>query len=201
VATIASTMLAVAAPGIAQAAPSCADQTTTHAFAKFGDAASYWLAPSGDFENGAAGWALTAARVVSGNDADHVTNGSHSLSLGSGLLPGVAVAVSPPFCVTDANPYFRYMYKANGLVGLLSTWIRYTDIDGTTKELPIHSMTNTTLLPGIWRASDLQPLSVKIPMTEAGKAASVQLVFRSPVNIAGSSYQIDSVEIDPYRKA
>ncbi|MDQ8044664.1 MAG: hypothetical protein AAGC46_13435 [Solirubrobacteraceae bacterium] len=199
--TIASTTLAVAAPGIAQAAPSCADQPTTKAFAKYGDSASYSLAPAGNFETGALGWALTAAKIVRGNDAQDITDGSYSLSLGNGLLPGVAMAVSPAFCVTDEHPYFRYMYKANGLVGLLSTWLRYTDIDGTTKEVLVHSRTNTTLLPGFWRASDLQPLAVDIPMTQAGKAASVQLVFRSPVNVLGSSYQIDSVLIDPYRKA
>lgn len=177
----------------------CIEQATTKAFERFGDQADYSVAPGGDFEDGTNGWTFTKSRIVDGNETAGVLGGSHSVALGLGLV-GSSTAVSPAFCVGEEHPTFRYLYRATGLVGFLSTWIRYTDIDGSTEEVQVHSRTATNLLPGRWRPSDLQPLATKIPLVRAGGTARVQLVFRSPINLIGSGYQIDSVLVDPYRR-
>ncbi len=169
------------------------------AFLKFGDTADYWFAPGGDFESGATGWSLSNAKVVAGNDQTGVAGGKRSLSLGSGLVSLRGTAVSPPFCVTDIHPTFRYVVKANGAVGLLETYVRYTAVDGSTQEQQVRSNSATNLLPGKWKPSDLQPLATAMPMKKIGGVAKVQLVFRSPLGALGTGYQIDNVLVDPYR--
>lgn len=173
-------------------------QRIWQAFLAFGDKADYWLAPSGDFELGARGWGLTRSFVMPGNDTTGVLKGRRSLAMGFGLL-GQAEAVSPSFCIDASHPTFRYTFKPTGLVGLLSTFVRYKAVDGTTQEQQVWSKTKTTLLPGQWRPSDLQPLATRVPMKTVGGRASVQLVFRAPINLLGSGYQIDNVLVDPYR--
>ncbi|MBJ7471518.1 MAG: hypothetical protein JHD16_09465 [Solirubrobacteraceae bacterium] len=169
------------------------------AFLPFGDRADYWLAPGGDFETGTQGWTLRKARVVWGNDTTGVLRGARSIALGGGLVTGQSEVVSPPFCVSAIHPTFRYVLKANGAVGLLSTFIRYQAADGTTQEAEMRSRTATTLLPGKWKPSTLQPLATKLPMASMNGVAKVQLVFRTPISALGSSYQIDNVLVDPYR--
>lgn len=168
------------------------------AFLSFGDPADYWLAPAGDFESGARGWSLSRAYVRSGNDTTGVLGGRRSLALGFGLL-GTAEAISPSFCIDATHPTFRYTFKPVGAVGLLSTFVRYKAVDGSTQEAQVWSKTATTLLPGQWRPSDLQPLATRVPMKTVGGRASVQLVFRAPINLLGAGYQIDNVLVDPYR--
>lgn len=169
------------------------------AFLPFGDKADYWLAPGGDFETKASGWQLDNARVVNGNENEGVVKGKKSLALGMGLVALRGTAVSPTFCVTDEHPTFRFMYKANGPVGLLSTFVRYTAADGSTREQAVHSRTAVTLLPGKWVVSDLQPLATAMPMKRIGGVAKIQLVFKVPLSALGAGYQIDSVLVDPYR--
>ncbi len=177
---------------------------TTHArvwqaFLKYGDPADYWFAPGGDFESGGGGWAFENARVVHGNDQTGVAGGAKSLALGGGLVSLRGSAVSPPFCITDEHPTFRYTLKANGAVGVLRTFVRYTAVDGSTQEQEVPSNSVTNLLPGQWKPSDLQPLATALPMKKVGGVAKVQLVFRSPLGAVGTGYQIDNVLVDPYR--
>ena len=65
---------AVAAAFVSSAAQaaSCASRTLTSPFSKFGDTNQYFLAPSGSFESGASGWALSNAAIASGNDSFHL---------------------------------------------------------------------------------------------------------------------------------
>lgn len=175
------------------------EPTVWKAFAPWKDLADYWLAPGGDFESGTAGWALSGAKVVQGNETLGIMRGRHSLALGNGLVSTGSTAVSPPFCVTADHPTFRYALKVNGAVGALTTFVRYQAADGTTQEDQVWSKTSTTLLPGRWKPSDLQPLATRMPMARLNGVAVVRLVFRSPVNLAGSGYQIDDVLVDPYR--
>ena len=169
------------------------------AFLKFGDKADYWFAPGGDFEGSTSGWRLENAKVVAGNDQSGVAGGSKSLALGGGLVSLRGTAVSPTFCITEEHPTFRYTLKANGTLGILQTYVRYTATDGSTQEQLVPSNSATNLLPGKWKPSDLQPLATALPMKKIGGVAKVQLVFRSPLGALGSGYQIDNVLVDPYR--
>lgn len=195
-ATLAAPLPAAAADDLAE----CGDPPPAwQAFAAFGDPADYWVSPGGDFESGAAGWSLDNAHVEDGNDDLDVLAGEHSLALGGGLLSLSSTAVSPWFCVTPEHPTFRYTLKAKGAVGSLSTFVRYRAADGSTQEEQVHSRTATTLLPGQWKPSDLQPLATDLPMAELGGVVKVRLVFRTGLTVNGAGYQIDNVLVDPYR--
>lgn len=216
----AAVAFALTAPGMASAATRDCDhppRDAWQAFAAFGDPADYWLAPGGDFERDSPEWSLSGPSVGPGNETAGVLDGQASLrlgnpaqvgvdvGLGSGLdvdvdVPaGVSTAVSPPFCVTAEHPTFRYLLKANGAVGALSTFVRYRAADGSTQEDEVWSRTETDLLPGQWKPSDLQPLATRLPMESVGGVARVQLVFRSPVGVLAPAYQVDNVLVDPYR--
>src|SRR5207248_3706960 len=85
--------------------------STSQAFKQWGDNSYYALAPGGDFENGALGWALSGgAAVTSGSDPFAITGstGSHSLS-----LPDGSQAISPPVCFDLTRQTYRFMVRNN----------------------------------------------------------------------------------------
>ncbi len=182
---------------VAQAA--CPVQPTTKAFAKFGDQADYAPLPGGSFEQ-SAGWTLITSRFAAGNDGYNVIPGLRSVALGGGIAAGFATVVSPKFCVDKTHPYFRFMLRPMAALGALATFIIYRNESGNLVRSLIASKVNTTFMPGYWRASELNPLSVNIPLLQAGGTADVQLMFVSAFSVNGPSYYIDNVMIDPYRR-
>ncbi|MDQ8045459.1 MAG: hypothetical protein AAGC46_11840 [Solirubrobacteraceae bacterium] len=184
----------VVAPVVTSKATGCVEQPTTKAFSKYGDKADYSPAPGGTFESGTEGWTLgKGASIVSGNDSTGVTSGSRSLKLNAG-----AIATSPEFCVSEANPYFRYVGKATGFLSTYQALVLYRDAAGTLTQAQFQSSTDLQLLPGLWSPSQLSPLAIKIPLLSNGShaTATVQIVLAS---LTGGA-QIDSVMVDPYRR-
>lgn len=194
-----------AVPAAALAA--CVQAPTTQAFAKVGDTAQYSLAPGGDFET-SAGWTFTGgAKIASGNETVGVTSGSKSLS-----LPFGSTASSPAFCVDNTNPYFRFVAKpANSLAGYKAI-VLYRNTSGKVTQAQFTSSSDASWGAGTWAASKISPLATKIPLAD-GATASVQLYFVSTGNLTSAigiwgafaggavgTTNIDSVEVDPYRR-
>ena len=105
------TVLAVAVVAAAFVSPaaqaaSCATRTLTSPFSRFGDNNQYFLAPSGAFESGASGWALSNAATTSGNNSFFLNAASDKSSL---KLTGSAL--SPAFCITRDDPLLRFAAK------------------------------------------------------------------------------------------
>lgn len=185
---VASTVIAP----VQAAAPTCVDSATTAAFSKWGDTAQYSPAPDGTFEAGGAGWQLSkGASIVKGNETLGVTTGSKSLQLTSG-----ATATSPQFCVSEQNPYFRFVVKGGFFFSTYQALVLYRDSAGTLTQAQFVSSTGSQLLPGIWAASSVSPLAVSIPLLSGGKTATVQIVLASLTG--GASF--DSLMVDPYRR-
>lgn len=178
---------------------SCPELPTTQAFLKYGDTAEYALLTRGDFETGTSGWSLFNAKTVTGNETGGVRSGKRSLALGGGWISGPTVVSTPEFCVSSDHPYFRYMLKPNGAVGLLATFISYRDSNGSLVQQQVTSNVATNLFPGKWKPSDLNPLSVNLPIAP-GQTKRVRLLFVSPISIGAAAYQIDNILIDPYRR-
>jgi hypothetical protein len=184
----------------AVASAECPAQPTSKAYAKFGDQADYTAVPGGSFEDGTSGWTFITSKLAFGNDGYNVIPGQRSVALGGGFAAGLATAISPKFCVDKTHPYFRFMLRPMGVAGALATFIIYRDAGGKLVRSLIASNINTTFMPGYWRPSVLNPLSVNIPLLEEGGTASVQLMFISPISLNGPSYYIDNVMVDPYRR-
>jgi len=162
--------------------------TGSEVFSSWGDSALYFLAPDGGLENGATGWSLNGASVVSGNEP-FLSTGSHSL-----MLPSGSAATSPVICIGPNDPYVRLFGSDTGgsdaglhvrviWYGLLNIVLGISDA--------------TTYAPGNgWSA--LSQLSsggggnVLIPLLGS---TSARIQF-SPVG-SGSNWQIDDLYVDP----
>jgi hypothetical protein len=79
------------------------EPSSSQPFLAWGDDDSYIPAPSGDFENGAAGWTLAGGAALVDSPAGTGT----SLS-----LPPDATAISPPICVTRNHVSARLFGQA-----------------------------------------------------------------------------------------
>jgi hypothetical protein len=181
-ALIGSAALFTAAPA---AASTCPSSSTSQAFAKFGDTASYSLLQGGSFESGATGWSLTNASVASGNESYNIVKGSHSLA----IQPN-GKAISPAFCVNSEYPSFRFFARqTSGSWAVLNVIVRWTDSSGTT-----HETTSGALQTGTsWSVSPVMKLGSMLPGT-----ATVHLVFKPEPY--GGAWAIDDVFIDPYSR-
>lgn len=200
VATALFTALLLLVP-VSVASADCPALETTQAFSEFGDSHEYAAIPGGSFENGTtSGWTFITSRIAAGNDGYDILPGVRSLQLGGGIAAAAATAISPPFCVDATHPYFRFMFRPMAAAGALATFILYRDVTGHLITQLVGSKINTTLLPGYWRLSQLNPLSINIPLLEAGGTATVQLAFVSPLSINGPSYYVDDILVDPYRR-
>lgn len=186
---------AVTLPSAASQNLTCAAQALSQPLSKFGDTASYWLAPGGDFETGSTGWTLQNSAVVSGNETLGVLPGSHSLKLGTSI--GTAKATTPPFCVDPLHPHFRFLTKVNSLSAVVNTDINFRTALGATLTVPAKV---NTLNYGSWAVSDSQPLSTAIPSVFLGSGTTASITFTSNVASLGGSVVIDDLLIDPYRR-
>lgn len=92
----------------------CNTSALSQPFAPWGDAASYELAPGGDFEQSS--WTLSGgAQPVPGSEPYAATGtlGNWSMS-----LPAGSSAKSPPTCVDAAYPTVRFFIGGTGMVAV-----------------------------------------------------------------------------------
>jgi hypothetical protein len=165
----------------------CASGTLSSPFAQFGDTASYSLIPGGSFESGAPGWSLTGAAVAAGNESYEVAGGSHSLA----IQPS-GTAVSPAFCVSVANPSFRFFARqTSGSWGVLNVSLRWTETSGVSHETSVASLQSGTS----WKVTPILQLASTLPLWQAASTLSVQVVFKP--ERYGGAWAIDDVYIDP----
>jgi hypothetical protein len=176
-------------PAAAQAA--CPTTPTTKPFAAFGDSADYSLAPSGAFESGAGGWVLSGASVTAGNESYKVHGASDAKSL---ALKATGQAVSPAFCVSTAQPTFRFFAKrTSGTWGVLNVKVRWTGDNGQTNETVVGSVTAGDTS---WHPTQVFSLSSVLGQWNSTQATNAQLVL-DPEDYGGN-WAIDDVYIDPY---
>jgi hypothetical protein len=185
---------AVLASGVGASVLNPCSQTLTHPFSPWLDPASYALVSSGDFESGAAGWALSGgASVVSGNESFFV-NGSgdqHSLSLSAG-----GSATSPEMCIGLLSPTTRFFVRNVGSpLGLLRVDLSYTSLLRQKLTVPIgfvaagHDWQPT--LPVLLLAN------LTVPPLASNGTAHVNFSF-VPIG-PGAAFQIDDDYVDPYQ--
>ena len=176
----------------AAASADCPSTTTTKAFKQFGDQANYSLVPAGAFESGTTGWSLTGASVASGNESYKVHGSSDSHSL---AVQPTGLAVSPSFCVSLANPTFRFFAKqTSGSWATMVVKLRWKDSRGAVNTTTLGSLNGTSS----WQPSQVLPLATSLPLWQSGQTLNVQLIF-DPEDYGGA-WAIDDVYIDPYAR-
>jgi hypothetical protein len=183
-ATVAGSMLFLAAPALAGAA--CPSLETAKVFAGEGDEGNYALVAGGTFQNGAPGWSLTGAGVVAGEGP----GGTNAL-----VLKPYAQAASPSFCVSSEYPTFRFLERQLGpssFFSSLSVRLRWYDAMHVRREVEVASLSND----GQWGPSPTLELASRLPLWMPNSTLRVQLVFKT----SAVAWAIDDVYIDPYRR-
>lgn len=181
--TAAAADAVTAAPIVNEMTQACTDTPTFKAFKAFGDNADYAFAPGGSFENGAPGWSLDGASVVDGNDTTGVFGGSKALKIRDG-----GRVVSPWFCVTPANPHFRFVTYG----GEVEMEIDYKVIGDDDIDDDLVGETNGGRN---WGPSEMHELATEIPSSKLAKGVLARVVFEAEDDIF-----VDNVLIDPYRR-
>lgn len=182
--------------GASAAQAACATQTTTKAYASFGDNADYVLAPGGNFEAGAARWSLSGASLTA---ATAPFAAGAKTDRGSLTVSGRGLAISPPFCVGVEHPNFRLQARqVSGSWAQLLVKLRWS-MPGSTK-------TNDTVVGSLsgsafakWTPAPSMKLAETLPVRSAvGQSVTAQIVL-DPEDYGGG-WQVDNVYIDPYRR-
>ncbi len=180
---------ASAGPLVASA-PACSsggDQV----FAPWLDPASYVLDQGGAFEDGAAGWSLSGATVVAGNEPYYVHASGDSSSLS---LPAGSSATSATACVGIENPSIRFFARrtSGSSLASLRVDVLFEDASGNVLTAPI----GTVLSGGSWQPTLQMPILVNLLPLLPGDHTPV--AFRFTPQGAGS-WQIDDLYVDPWR--
>lgn len=162
---------------------SCAEPATFKAFKAFGDNADYAFAPGGSFENGTAGWSLDGASVVNGNDGSGVYAGSKALH-----IKDRGRVVSPWFCVTPANPHFRYTTYG----GEIEMEIDYRVFGESDIDDDLVGETNGS---SKWAPSEKHELATEIPQSKLAKGVLARIIFEAEDDV-----YVDNLLVDPYRR-
>jgi hypothetical protein len=190
-AALAAVPAAPASAGLLDAG--CTGQPLSQPFLQFVDPFQYTLAPSGNFENGAAGWSLSGgAKVVSGNEPWKVGGSAQASSL---LLPAGSSATSPAMCAGLLHPTARLFARrtSGGLLSLstLAVELLY-DGGGLVKSAPLGVVTGGTS----WAPSLPFVTLAGLPLVTADGRA--RIAFR--LTPLGGSWQVDDLYVDPYRR-
>ena len=159
--------------------------STSQPFAQFGDYRYYTFGTNGGLENGATGWSLSGARVVSGNESFYVHShgDAHSLS-----LPAGSTAYTPKLCMGTTSTVMRYFLKGSSdgsvrvdvvLRGLLGQVLGVFQV-------------STVSTDSSWQAGP--PVLNLDSLLGLLGVSSVQLKFTT---LSGTA-QIDDVYVDPW---
>ena len=82
----------------------CSDPDVAPLLSSFKDDSLYFVAPGGDFEDGAPGWQLDGGAQIGSGSSVLAPLGAGGSSL---RLPAGSAATSPAFCVDERYPKFR----------------------------------------------------------------------------------------------
>lgn len=177
-----SGLLVVGAPIASADGSACSAASSTAVFSAFGDQNLYTPFQGSNFENGAQGWSWgNGANIVSGDD-DHLldTTGLHSAQ-----IPGGGTAKSPHLCVDSTMPSMRFFVRRVSGSGSLKVTATMDGAGGFT----------TTVAAIVGTTTWAPTAPIVFPVAMAG--SNVQFLFTADPS---STFRIDDVLIDPYRR-
>jgi hypothetical protein len=180
--------LAGAATAQAQDVARCEGRVIEQPFTAWDDTLDYFLAPDGDFSAGAAGWELAGATVVEENEPWNVHGSETAAAV---QIESGSSATSPWICVGLDDPTMRFFAHSTGdAAGTLDVEVLYSDGDGNEQALTIGTITGDS-------AVEWTPVT---PLPITANTYEMTVAFRFTPHGSDSSWLIDDVYIDPYRK-
>jgi hypothetical protein len=181
---------------LVSSATDCADQSTAQVFRPWLDPMDYTVVPHGTLEDGAAGWTLNGASVVSGNEPWQV----HAAGDGKSLrIPAGKSATTDSICVGLEHPTLRFFARSTGgsllgsLVTALTVEVLFEDNAGNVHSLPIGAV----LPDSRWTPTLPYPVVANLLPLLPGERTAVRFRFSA---VGGSAWQIDDVYVDPHSR-
>jgi hypothetical protein len=168
----------------------CAPQPTlAQNFATWGDTGLYTPVPNAGLEDGAAGWTLTnGANVVAGNEPWQIGGASHGNALD---LPAGAKAITPPLCIDETYPHFRFFVRNTGAAkAALKVEVVYFDAKGNVVNASPYDYKGAA---PAWQPTGFVGIGVFTPKSIV-RVAPVAFRFTAG---GGGRFQIDDVYVDP----
>jgi len=163
---------------------------TSQPFAQFGDYRYYTFGANGGLENGATGWSLSGARVVSGNESSYVHGTGDDSSV---LIPQGGTVTTGPICVGLDKPTVRFFAKrpSFSLLPLLTVEGVFTTKAGTTASLP---MVGVPVAGNSW--------SLQLPFVTTGAVLELgdTTMMRFRIRAVTGAWQVDDLYVDPMRR-
>jgi hypothetical protein len=174
-------------------ATGCEAQHMERPFLPWLDPAHYTLLPDGTFSHGARGWLRTGAKVVAENEPYYVHGDERRAAL---ALPAGSSATSPSMCVGILHPTLRLLARNTGSAsGALGVEVLFEDAAGIVHALTIGEIAGHPA----WAPTVPMPVVANLlPLLPDNHTA---VAFRFTPQGAGSSWVIDGVYVDPYRKS
>jgi len=173
------------------AAGNCPANVLEQPFTRWLDPLSYTLVPDGTLERSAAGWSLSRAKVVSGNETFYVHGAKESKSLS---LPAGSTATTPVMCAGIDKPVLRFFAKSSSpLLSSLAVDVLFESSSGQVLSAPV----GVVLPSSTWQPT--LPLPVAASLLPLLPASQTPVAFRfRPVGSA--TWTIDDVYLDPRHK-
>jgi len=175
-------------------ASSCEQGELERPFKRWLDPLSYTLVPDGGLEAGGTGWSLTGrAKVVAGNETFYAHGAGETKSLS---LPPGSSATTPVMCAGIDKPVMRFFTKSSGgllNISVLSVEVLFETANGKVASLPV----GVALPSSKWQPTLPLPVLASLLPLLPGKQTPVAFRFRP---IAGATWTIDDVYLDPWRR-
>ena len=203
---VALVLAAIPATAAAKGKPVSACTPSTTFEQPFNDGLNYVLVPGGDFE----GTAYKPGKTASENESLFVggTSDTRSLSISNSVS-------SPQMCIGLLHPTLRFFAKqTSGLpLSTLSVEAVYRDATGRTQRAPIAWAPDATYVPpppNDWTVSAPAPILAnalilpaslgEVPHPDGGADIAVGSVSFTFTPSMGSTWRIDDLYVDPYRR-
>ena len=197
VAAMAATALSAPAANagiLVASAESCSAHTYSKPFAKWLDYMNYTPVPGGSFEAGAKPWALSGAKIVSGNETHYVRSTSDTRSLS---IPQGKSATSPAMCVGLAEPTLRFFAKqSGGLLGTATGSMAVTVEFETSLGAVVSAPVGVVAANSGWQPSLPMVVVANLLPLMPNNTTAVRFKFAA---VTGN-WQIDDVYVDPFRR-
>ena len=184
-AALSAVLLSAAAPAQASLlAGPCPDETLGQPFLPWLDVMNYVAVPDGGLERGGAGWTLSGASVVNGNERFNVGGAGDSRSLS---LPSGSSAVTPATCGGLDHPTLRFFARRTAGSQPATLRVEALHDGGVT---PVGLVTAS----GDWQPTLPLPIAANLLPHLGSERAAVAFRFTA----AGGTFRVDDVFVDPY---
>jgi hypothetical protein len=178
-----------AASTAAEALP-CPVALSAPLFATWGDENLYTPFDGSTFESGAQRWSWNGGAAIIGGDDDQLlsTAGTHAMQ-----IPGGGSATSGPICVDSTMPSMRFFIRRVSGTGGLTITGALADSKGNKDSAVLATVTGTT----IWAPSNPVVFPTYLATLVGSGSLNAQFSFTAD---KGTTFRIDDVLMDPYRR-